>query len=206
MDSIILRNLSAQARIGLDCWGRDRPQPVLITIIMTTDVAQATFSDEADDLTIDYSALGKGILNYINSRNEPFESLYHLVLELAEDVIPSHGNGLKFGELEINAIAPKQLLCTDGLEVQLFRSGNGNEAPTKDVINIKDLQANIILGVNQHERLFKQRVLINISIEVQKSFALWMRFLNMAFISHILNVSDVYCLHKMHDQTGVTVP
>lgn len=191
MDSIILRNLSAQARIGLDCWGRDRPQPILITVIVTTEVARAGFSDKADDLGIDYSALGKGILNHVDSgsKGRTFESLYHLALDLAEDVIPKFSNGTEFDELKIWVTAPKQLLCADGLEVHLFRSGKRTQAH-RDVISIKDLQANLVLGINPHERLLKQRALINISIHVHQTFLEWIKLLNTDFLlSRMLDVS-----------------
>lgn len=197
MDSIILRNLSTQARIGLDCWGRDRPQPLLITVIVTTDTAPAAYSDRAGDLSIDYSALGKGILSHVESKSKDgergFESLYHLALVLAEDVIPRYSNGVEFSELKITLTAPKQLLCADGLEVQLFRAGN--QAQARDVISIKDLQANLVLGINSHERLLKQRILANVSLDVQQSFLDWAALLNTKLISLVLEVSHVILLH-----------
>jgi dihydroneopterin aldolase len=198
MDSVILRNLQAQARIGPDCWGRDRPQHLLITVfIITTKVAQAGVSDKEEDLMIDYSKISKGILEHIKSRSEPFESLYSLVLELADDVIPNFGNGSghRFDELKIYAIAPKQFLCADALEIQLFRTRQGKQVSSRDVIQIRNLQANVIVGLNTHERLAKQRLLVDISIEVQQSFKPWMEFLNMEFMSLILDVS--HCTRKV---------
>jgi len=202
MDSIILRDLSTQARIGLDCWGRDRPQPVLITAIVSTDVTRAGLTDKVEDLTVDYSALGKAIFEHIESRGDGpgssgFRGLHHLASELAMDVIPRLVGGEGGGDVKIIAVAPKQLLCADGLEVTVFSSpfgnlgrefnGKENSSRRTDVVSIKNFQANVVLGLNLHERLAKQRVLINISMDVHESFMQWTQSINLQFVSHILD-------------------
>jgi dihydroneopterin aldolase len=179
MDTIILRDLFSQADIGLDCWGRLRTQPVLITALVSTDVSQAGLTDKADDLTVDYSALGKSILKRMEEGK--FGSLHCLARELAEEVVPSlggySGEGLQGdgvedttkrggGQVKIIATAPKQLLCADALRITVIRS----TTHTSDVIDIQNLQANLVLGLNPAERLVKQRVLVNISLDVQEMF------------------------------------
>src|ERR1700744_432930 len=110
MDSIILRDLSTQAKVGLDCWGRERPQPILISVTVSTDITKAGLSDKLDDLTINYSTLGKGILRHVDVGGS-FESLHDLALQLAEDIIPGlRGHG-EDGDVEVKIVAPKQLLC-----------------------------------------------------------------------------------------------
>jgi len=169
MDTVILRDLSSQAHIGLDCWGRDRTQPVLITALVSTDVSQAGLTDKADDLTVDYSALGKSILARIEKGK--FVSLHELAKELAEEVVPglsskSKSEGQSGGEVKIIASAPKQLLCADALRITVIRS----TTKKYDVIDIHNLQANLVLGLNPPERRLKQRVLVNISLDVQEQF------------------------------------
>jgi len=159
MDTIILRDLATQARAGLDCWGRDRPQPVLVTAVISADVMQAGLSDSAEHLSVNYSAVGKQILRFIDSRN--FESLYELAIELAKSITNLHNNDLK-----LTVSAPKQLLCADGLEVYLSRPGAQGQIVATDMISIKDLQANLVLGINTAERLIKQRVKIGISFHI----------------------------------------
>ena len=60
MDKIIIKNLSARGIIGLNDWEREKPQEILINIVVYTDIKQAA---ETDDIrySVNYRTLAKKV-------------------------------------------------------------------------------------------------------------------------------------------------
>lgn len=58
MDKIIIKNLVARGIIGLNDWEREKPQEILINIVVYTDIKQAA---ETDDITfsVNYRTIAK---------------------------------------------------------------------------------------------------------------------------------------------------
>ena len=58
MDKIMIKNLVARGIIGLNDWEREKPQEILINIIVYTDISKAA---ETDDIThsVNYRTIAK---------------------------------------------------------------------------------------------------------------------------------------------------
>ena len=58
MDKIIIKNLVARGIIGLNDWEREKPQEILINIVVFTDIRKAAENDDVAD-SVNYRTLAK---------------------------------------------------------------------------------------------------------------------------------------------------
>ena len=58
MDQIFIKDLLARGIIGINDWEREKPQDILINIILYTDLHRAGLSDNLDD-SISYRTISK---------------------------------------------------------------------------------------------------------------------------------------------------
>ncbi len=58
LDTVIIREIRAEASVGPDRWGKERNQPVLISVLAHTPLTKAGLSDDVRD-SIHYGDLGK---------------------------------------------------------------------------------------------------------------------------------------------------
>ncbi len=79
MDRVIIRDLLARGVIGVNDWERDKPQDILINIIVYTDTRRAAASDDLADC-VDYRALAK------NARTRAETAARFTVEALANDL------------------------------------------------------------------------------------------------------------------------
>ncbi len=63
MDKVFIKDLVARGIIGINDWEREKPQEILINIIVFTDTRPAANSDELADC-VDYRALAKKAQHY----------------------------------------------------------------------------------------------------------------------------------------------
>jgi FolB domain-containing protein len=68
MDKVIIKNLLARGIIGVNDWERNRPQNILINIVLFTDTRAAARSDNIQDC-INYSTMSKKILAHAETVN-----------------------------------------------------------------------------------------------------------------------------------------
>jgi len=63
MDKIIIRDLKARGIIGLNDWEREKPQDILINIVLEADLRQA---GETDDLgySVNYRTVAKKVMQH----------------------------------------------------------------------------------------------------------------------------------------------
>jgi len=61
MDQVIIKDLVARGIIGINDWEREKPQEILINIILFTDLSKAGESDNLAD-SIDYRKIAKRAL------------------------------------------------------------------------------------------------------------------------------------------------
>jgi len=79
MDQIFIEDFKVYGVIGVNEWERQKPQEILISLYISTDLRFAGQSDNLAD-TIDYSMVAKGMKNLV-------EQTQHLTLEaLAADI------------------------------------------------------------------------------------------------------------------------
>ena len=66
MDKVFIKDLIARGIIGINDWERQKPQEILINLIVFTDTRRAASSDDLADC-VDYSALAKLVLEHAQS-------------------------------------------------------------------------------------------------------------------------------------------
>jgi FolB domain-containing protein len=61
MDQIVIKDLVARGIIGINDWEREKPQEILINIVLFTDLHKAGESDKLQD-SVDYRTIAKKVL------------------------------------------------------------------------------------------------------------------------------------------------
>ena len=60
MDKVFIKDLAVRGIIGINDWEREKPQDILVNIVVFTNTRQASKSDDLSDC-VNYSALAKKI-------------------------------------------------------------------------------------------------------------------------------------------------
>ncbi|KAJ7147509.1 hypothetical protein C8R43DRAFT_533127 [Mycena crocata] len=154
-DTIIVHDLRVSSTVGPDRWGKVRPQPVIVSILVEASLVAAGASDNVAD-SIHYGNLTKDVVKSIQDAtfanlSELAESIAHLALNMDDRV----------SAVRIQAHAKNQFLQAESLGVQIRRT-RADESRSQDLCLIEDLRTNIIIGVNPPERETKQTVLLNL--------------------------------------------
>ena len=68
MDQVIIKDLLARGIIGINDWEREKPQDILINIILFSDLSKAGDSDDIADC-VDYRAVSKKVLAHAERAN-----------------------------------------------------------------------------------------------------------------------------------------
>ncbi|KAL2046309.1 hypothetical protein N7G274_001756 [Stereocaulon virgatum] len=165
LDTISLRGLSISATIGPDAWNRPgKSQPLVLSLYLTIDTTFAASSDNVAH-TFSYGQMYKDVDAKI--RGKDFESIDHLTSEISSLAGNWPGETLK-----IVALAPKALLRVEGgfgKEVVLRRGEVNMEEFEQLLWQVEShewflvgLKVACIIGVNEHERIERQTVSIDL--------------------------------------------
>lgn len=156
-DSVILRRIPFNINIGPDAWGRDKPQPIILSLKVPYDLQRAAANDDVSH-TLDYGKLYKALSMRLVGQTWSIvdfvlclRSVLHPVeLFLAEIVLPK-GN----------------LRAGGGLHFKFdFRAGENPKAIILiQTLAIRGIHCACIVGVNSHEREEKQIVVVNLDFE-----------------------------------------
>jgi len=68
MDKVIIRDLAARGIIGLNDWEREKPQEILINIVLYTDLRKAGDCDDISD-SVNYRTVAKKVMAHAESAN-----------------------------------------------------------------------------------------------------------------------------------------
>jgi dihydroneopterin aldolase len=165
-DNIVVRNLHMAANAGVDAWGRPKPQPSLLTVVLhlAKPFDSAATADALDESTVNYGVLSKNIRSGIEngighvSTEELAAHVYTRVLETAGKT------DLK--AVEIDVFYPKASLLGDGAGYSISSFTNsGHGEPLSRVVYLRNVRIPCIIGVNANERRQKQPVVVNLWIE-----------------------------------------
>ena len=168
IDIISLRNLHMTSVIGPDAWNRpNKSQPIVLTLKLLIDTTSAGTSDEIAD-TFSYGQMCKDTTILSDGS---FRSIDAFTNSLVGIVCAKNWPG---ETLHISCIAPKALLRVEGglgRDITLRRIWVENEAAKMQMWScerhswlVKDLKVACIIGVNPHERLERQQVVISLEI------------------------------------------
>jgi FolB domain-containing protein len=162
-DIIFLRNARFTATVGRDCWHRDKPQPVLVSVWLYTDTGVAERSDDVKD-TINYGTLYKALDEGLSGS---WSSTLNNVACHVGDLALRESNSQK---VRAAVVLPKALLRVEGndggieMRVGVLKDLGGLSSIESRTLFVKNLHLYCILGVNPHERGEKQLVIINLEL------------------------------------------
>ena len=162
MDKVILKNMPFDLAVGLDQWRRvHKPQPVLITLeAQPTSTLEPAAAKDDVSLSMDYGKLYKRISeSFRRTTVETFPSIQALIAQVEDQIYDC-------GVLSIDILLPKALPQSNGGVLYKFQvdKSEGELNTTSLSVTIKQIACNCIIGVNPHERIYKQTIYVNISV------------------------------------------
>ncbi|KAJ6584880.1 hypothetical protein B0H19DRAFT_926168 [Mycena capillaripes] len=153
-DIIIVQDLRLNSTVGPDRWGKVRPQPIVISIHVETDLVKAGSSDNVSD-SIHYGNLTKDVVK--STQDATFPNLFQLAESIARLALNMDDRVLA---VDVEAHAKNQFLQAESLGVEIRRTRT--HLDDYSLCLIHDLRSTIIIGVNPPEREAKQTVLLNL--------------------------------------------
>jgi FolB domain-containing protein len=157
MDTVILRNLKFDIAVGRDAWRRPaKPQPVSLTLsLLPRQNFEAAALQDDVSLTLDYGKLYKAVSGAV--KDKQYGNIQGLMLELAHVI-----DGYKL--LNVDIVLPKALLdATGGVHYHLrIDQSVPDKVEASWSVAIKALVCTCIIGVNPHERQYKQRLSVDV--------------------------------------------
>ncbi len=162
-DIVYLRNAALSANVGLDCWHRNKPQPVLISLQLYTSVRLAGENDDVLE-TINYGTVYKAVAAAIDSSKWP--NLESLAGEICRIGLETGGG--KY--VKASVCLPKALLQADGIGFECaLRNAEGDNNILGDaesnILFATNLRLFCVIGVNKHEREDKQPLVMNLRFQ-----------------------------------------
>lgn len=158
LDMVILKGLTFQIVVGRDAWQRQgKPQPVNLTVeISPTTNFEGAATEDNVSLTVDYGKLYKSLNQFISGQS--FESVDHLLATVIH-CVP------QYQYLNIDITLPKALLLVDGGVTYSARisQNHSKQLQIYRQVHLNQISCSCIIGVNPHERVNKQRLLVSIS-------------------------------------------
>ncbi|KAF2422395.1 hypothetical protein EJ08DRAFT_481708 [Tothia fuscella] len=168
MDVVFVRDVAIQAKVGLDCWQREKPQPALISLRISTSVEKAAKTDNIED-TMDY----RKMYHFLGSLDgEEFPGVFSLAHDVCHWALEEDGDHKL---VECIVTLPKGLLQSSGIVYELAvgkEVAQGEHGAVRDVIktsilSVRNLRINCIIGIGAHERVHKQPVVVNLKLEAR---------------------------------------
>ena len=186
-DTISIDRLGLLTIVGLDCWGRRRARPILISVYLHLTpngfLSRAEKSDSVID-TIDYGSLTNAVAQYVENKKNEFEDVGQLTDGVVERAFEAAGkNGKEVRVLvELPKLAP---LAEGGLAVEV-NATQGTQNTAQKTVYVKDLILSVVIGVRDPERNEKQRVVVNLEVSERENVTID-NYQNI--VRHISNVS-----------------
>lgn len=158
-DKVVLKGIRYEAVVGLDVWHRpNKPQPFELEVHLSPrEGLIAAAEDDNVAYTIDYGKLYKALnAAILGNKFASINELYQAV----KSSLPEVKSWL------IDLSFPKAILAANsGLRMTWAGVVDDNGLPSViQSLKIDGLDCRCIIGVNPHERLEKQRLLIGLSI------------------------------------------
>ncbi|ETN47033.1 dihydroneopterin aldolase [Cyphellophora europaea CBS 101466] len=157
MDTIILRDLKFELAVGRDAWRRaGKLQPVSITLnLQPTSTFEAAALQDDVNLTLDYGKLYRTVFSKI--RDQIYGNVQGLMLDLARCVE-------EYKLLGIDIVMPKAVLEAEkGLHYHLrIDKSDPEKVDASWSMAIKGIGVSCIIGVNPHERQYKQKLSVDL--------------------------------------------
>jgi dihydroneopterin aldolase len=164
-DKVLVRNLSLNANAGLNVWGHKKTQPIHIsvTLYLNHPFTSAAQDDKVDQTTVHYGTLSKSILSLVGSRSSEWRNTARLAAVVEEAIQASVASPKLLAAYEITVSFPKGCMLGDAAAHTLSKALSSGL--TSRSLHLKNVRVPCIIGVNSHERLLKQAVVSNVSVD-----------------------------------------
>jgi len=163
-DMIYLRNLHLNAVIGPDRWHRSgRSQPVILSIQLKYDLLKAAAKDDVAK-TLNYGTLCQEVIEFFidNTGTWVLHEFAFQVCRLLMDWMFKVTRAEQERRVRVEILLPKGALRVEGgLGVELLMTGTNVDS---QFLTVKELKVPCIIGVNSHERVEKQTVVIDLKM------------------------------------------
>lgn len=160
-DIIYLRNLRLNAAIGPDRWHRPgKEQAVILSLRLAHNLVGAAAKDDVSK-TLNYGILCREVTNHV-SNHEGKWALHECAQEVGNMALmwamrETQGEPK---DVQVEILLPKGALRVEGgvgIEVSMQA-----DRVTAQTLVVKELKVPCIIGVNAHERVEKQMVVVNL--------------------------------------------
>ncbi|KAG8981663.1 trifunctional dihydropteroate synthetase, partial [Tulasnella sp. 427] len=169
-DWILINNLSLTTTSGPSQWSNKpksslTPQPTLISVGVPFSIALAGGTDHLPH-SIHYGNLAKVVSK--TATQGTFGCTEELAAKVAEAALAAfESEGMR--EVCVAVEKPKALLRAKSAGVKVFRRAQKDEDEDAfDQILVKDLELTAIIGIHPWEREMKQRVIVNLTLDVPR--------------------------------------
>ena len=88
MDKVLITDLVARGMIGMNAWEREKPQEILINIVLFTDLHKAGISDNIHD-SVNYRTVAKKVL--VHAETAQRQTVEALATDLARLCLEEFG-------------------------------------------------------------------------------------------------------------------
>jgi FolB domain-containing protein len=113
-DRITISGLQCVGCVGTKEWEKKERQPILVDMVLQTDLKKAAKTDHLED-TIDYESLCSSVKQLTSSKH------YHLIESLAEEIARMVLTEFKPKEVRLTVTKPHALLGVDKVGVTIER-------------------------------------------------------------------------------------
>lgn len=163
-DGISITNLQmTPPRNGDDAWGREKDQPVLLSIRLSFKSAfdTAAENDAVDSSTMHYGILAKALRGMKPTKNAEWGTLPELSNKIFNTVAATLPDRKIMESLAVEIKLPKGSLMGDAV---VLHSHFAPATPTQHTLHLVNLCVPALIGVNDHEREASQKLVINLWI------------------------------------------
>jgi len=157
-DIIKIKQLNVKSIIGTETWGKPKLQPVIVDVVVYTDIMKCGETDNLED-TIDYSEIVKAVIQF--SEQGSFNTIQEYTIKLVQAITEK----FTIEKISVKVALPRANLHSNAIVCSLTRTkDNVNEWFTKDdVYTVDKLNVNTVIGFNDCEKVVKQALDITIS-------------------------------------------
>ena len=161
-DVVFIDGLQLSADVGSDCWGRRRPQPVIVSVYLHLQPEYLTRSGELDDVqdSVHYGHLAKAVTALVASPDAQFGSVGELASAVTDTGFKLAGEAAR--EIRVRVEMPKMVLLAGNFAVEVVTVAGSRAEDGSRSATVTDLSLSAIIGVNPPERKAKQRVLMTV--------------------------------------------
>jgi len=157
-DIIKIKQLNVKSIIGTETWGKKKLQPIIVDVIVYTDIMKCGETDELED-TIDYSEIVKSVVKF--SEEGSFDSLQEYTIKLIQNITDK----FPIEKVNVKVSLPRAHLHSNAIQLSMTRTKDTIQKlfTSDDVYTIDKLNVSPIIGFNECEKIVKQALDITLS-------------------------------------------